>query len=620
MARDAVQRGRLTVLLGAAPGVGKTTAMLGEGARLADAGRDVVVALVESHGRTTIESRLGALERVPLRRVAYRDTSFEELDVDAVLARRPEVVLVDELAHTNVPGSRHEKRWQDVEELLALGIDVITNLNVGHLDSLNDAVESMTGVAQHETVPDVVVATAERVELVDPSPESLQTRLAEGDVFGAGDTTAALRGYYRAEKVSALRDLALTWLATHGVERTPSGRAAAPGRPVVAALTGAPEGRHVVRRAAQIAELSRGELIGVHVREPNGLVQSHPTWLEEQQRLLAELGGRYAEVPGVDVARAVLDLCRSEHAGHLVLGASRRRRPDELLHGSVIERAIRNAGPVEIHVVPSQQSPKGRPSSRTWPHAGERRVPLPRRRRQLAWVLAVFAPLGLTAALIPVRSSVGIAGALFAALLGVVATATIGGLGPGAVAIVVGFVAADFFFAVPYYSLRVDRLIDLIALISFAAIAGVVGVLVDVLTRQGVRMAGTRTEAEVLTRLAAESLGLTPEELPRLAGTLRNAFDLDTVAVLQRAPEGWSPEFVVGECAPRQPEDTPFTAELSDGRVLTLTSRPRTARDLEMVRTFIAVLRHRRERDQLTRLGPGGPDGLEVEGRRKFHD
>ncbi len=501
----------------------------------------MVIALVESHGRGGIEARAWTgLERLPLRPVVYRDTSYEELDVDALIKRRPQVALVDELAHTNVPGSRHEKRWQDVEELLAFGVDVITNLNAGHLDSLNDAVESLTGVAQHETVPDQFVASAERVEMVNTTPEMLQARLSEGELFDTGDTAAALRGYYRPEKVSALRELALGWLSAHGLDT----RGGAPDLArVVAALTGAPEGRHVVRRAAQIAATTGGELVGLHVREPSGLVQSQPAWLDEQQRLLAELGGRYAEVAGVNVARAVLDFCRSENAGHLVLGASRRTRSDELLHGSVIERAIHGAGPVEIHVIPTQQAPKGLPSSVAWPLTGHGRVPLPRRRRQLAWGLAVVAPLVLTLALIPWRSSVGIAGALFAALLGVVAVAAIGGIGPAALAIVVGFLTADLFFTRPYYSLRVDHIIDVIALVSFAIIGGVVGVLVDVLSRQGVEAAGSRSEAEGLARLAAESLSTTPDSLAPLADTLRNAFDLGSVSVLQRAGDGWSPEF-----------------------------------------------------------------------------
>jgi two-component system sensor histidine kinase KdpD len=604
MAIGAPPRGRLIVFLGAAPGVGKTSAMLAEGARLAEAGVDVVLTLVESHGRARTEALIEGLERIPSRRVGYRGTSFDELDVDAIVSRRPQAALVDELAHTNVPGSRHEKRWQDVDELLACGIDVITNLNVAHLDSLNDKVEALTGVSQRETVPDRMVAAADRIDLIDASPDSLRARLSEGGVLAAGDADAALRGFYRAENVAALRDLALGWLAEHGLRGAETAPPADPVR-VVAALTGAAEGHDVVRRAAQIAASSAGQLIGVHVREPSGLVESEPAWLNEQRRLLAELGGRYLEVAGVDVARVVLEVCRSEKAQHLVLGASRRTRRDELLHGSVIERVLRAGGGVEVHVIPSRQPPKGlhRPTRRRATDRG--RVSLPPRRRQLAWSLAVVAPVLLTVALIPLRSSVGIAGALFAALLGVVVAAAIGGVRPAVVAILAGFLTADFFFTVPYYSLRVDRLIDLIALIAFAAVAAVVGVLVDVLTRQGVQVAGARTEADGLARLAAESLTTTPEALPHVADTLRNTFGLDAVAVLHRVTEGWRPEFVVGEPVPARPEDTPFSADIADGRVLVLMASRTSDRDLQLLRSFVNALRLRRERVQIEQFSGG---------------
>ncbi|MGO9876565.1 MAG: DUF4118 domain-containing protein [Acidimicrobiia bacterium] len=602
MDENASVRGRLTVFLGAAPGVGKTFAMLGEGAYFAGAGTDVVVALVESHGRTGIEALLEGLERVPLRAVSYRGTSFEELDVDAVLRRHPQVALVDELAHTNVRGSRHDKRWQDVEELLASGIDVITNLNVSHLDSLNDAVEVLTGVAQHETVPDVVVAAADRVELIDTSPELLRSRVSEGEVLAAAATERALDGYYRAEQMSGLRDLALQWLADHGLSVSADVVVSEPVR-VVAALTGAPEGRHVVRRAAEIASGLGGGIIGVHVREPSGLVESEPAWLDEQRRLLAELGGRFLEVAGVDVARAALDVCRSHKADHLVLGASRRTRRDAMLHGSVIQRVVHDAGPVEVHVIPSRQPRPGlsRTTSRL-ARAGRGRVPLPLRRRQVAWVLAVAAPVLLTVSLIPVRASVGIAGALFAALLGVVAVAAIGGVRPAVVAIAAGFLTADFCFTLPYYSLRVDRLIDVIGLIAFAVVAGVVGVLVDILARQGVQVAGARTAADGLARLAAESLSAAPQALPQLADTLRNTFDVASVAVLHRVDDDWRTDFAIGEPVPGRPEETPFTADLSDGRVLALMMNPTTGNDVQLLESFVNALRLHHERDQLDRF------------------
>src|SRR5579875_724220 len=206
-------RGTLRLYLGAAPGVGKTYAMLGEGHRRKARGGDVVVGLVETHGRARTRAMIGDLEVVPRRTLTYRGSTFEEMDVAAVLARAPQVVLVDELAHTNVPGSTHEKRWQDVEDLLAAGITVLSTVNIQHLESVNDVVEKITGVRQRETVPDAVVRAADQVELVDITPEALRSRMAHGNVYPAERVDSALGNYFRVGNLTALRELALLWLA-----------------------------------------------------------------------------------------------------------------------------------------------------------------------------------------------------------------------------------------------------------------------------------------------------------------------------------------------------------------------------------------------------------------------
>src|SRR5437899_7119691 len=206
-------RGNLRVYLGAAPGVGKTFAMLNEGRRRHDRGTDVVGGFVETHGPARPIEQIGDLEIVPRTSIAYRGSEFEEMDVDAVLSRRPQVALVDELAHTNVPGSRNEKRWQDVEELLEAGVDVISNVNIQHLESVNDVVERITGVVQRETVPDSVVRAAEQVELVDMTPEALRRRMAHGNIYQPDKVDAALSNYFRPGNLTALREIALLWLA-----------------------------------------------------------------------------------------------------------------------------------------------------------------------------------------------------------------------------------------------------------------------------------------------------------------------------------------------------------------------------------------------------------------------
>src|SRR2546430_14949412 len=215
-------RGRLRIYLGAAPGVGKTFGMLNEGKRRRARGTDAVVGLVETHGRANTAAQIGDLEVVPRRRISYRGTDFEEMDVDAVLARKPQIALIDEIAHTNVPGSRNEKRWQDVNEVLQAGIDVVSTLNMQHLESVNDVVERITGVKQHETIPDAVVRAAEQVELVDMTAEALRRRMAHGNIYAPDKIDAALSNYFRPGNLEALRELALLWLADsvdEGVQR-----------------------------------------------------------------------------------------------------------------------------------------------------------------------------------------------------------------------------------------------------------------------------------------------------------------------------------------------------------------------------------------------------------------
>ena len=268
-----MSRGVLRVYLGAAPGVGKTFAMLDEGRRRSERGTaDVVVGLVETHNRPKTIAQIDGLEVIPRKVVEYRGQSFEEMDVDAILARRPEVALIDELAHTNVPGSRNPKRWQDVEEVLEAGINVISTVNIQHLESLNDVVQRITGITQRETVPDEVVRAADQIELVDMSPEALRRRMAHGNIYTADRIDTALANYFRIGNLAALRELALLWVADrvdenlqeyrerHGIAESWETK-----ERVLVALTGAPGGDDLVRRAARIAMRTRAQLIGVHV-------------------------------------------------------------------------------------------------------------------------------------------------------------------------------------------------------------------------------------------------------------------------------------------------------------------------------------------------------------------
>ncbi|NUS56833.1 MAG: histidine kinase, partial [Streptomycetaceae bacterium] len=296
--------GRLKVFLGAAPGVGKTYRMLDEGRRRAERGTDVVVGFVECHKRRNTERMLDGLEVLPRAERAYRGTTFTEMDLDAILARAPQLALVDELPHTNVPGSRHAKRWQDIDELLAAGIDVITTVNIQHLESLNDVVQKITGVAQRETVPDEVVRRAHQIELVDMPAEALRRRMAHGNVYAPEKVDAALSNYFRVGNLTALRELALLWVAgrvdeglqkyrhEHGI-----GRVWETHERVVVALTGGPEGETLIRRAARIADRSAGgDVLAVHIARSDGLADASPAALTRQRAHVESLGGTYHSV------------------------------------------------------------------------------------------------------------------------------------------------------------------------------------------------------------------------------------------------------------------------------------------------------------------------------------
>src|SRR5579859_3364540 len=367
---DGPRRGQLRIYLGAAAGVGKTFAMLGEAHRRRSRGADVVVAFVETHGRRRTAEQLAGLEILPRATIAYRGAAFEEMAVDAVLARHPQIALVDELAHTNIPGSRNPKRWQDIEELLNAGIDVITTVNIQHLESLNDVVMKITGVPQRETVPDAVVRAADQVELIDMTPEALRRRMAHGNIYPAEKVDAALSNYFRPGNLAALRELALLWLAdkvdeglqryreAHDIHGTWEAR-----ERVVVALTGGPEGETLIRRAARIADRAgSGALLAVHVARSDGLADADQAALAAQRHLVESLGGSYHSVVGDDVPTALLDFARASNATQLVLGTSRRGAVRRALTAGrgIGETTIELSGDIDVHMVTHERSGRGR--------------------------------------------------------------------------------------------------------------------------------------------------------------------------------------------------------------------------------------------------------------------
>jgi two-component system sensor histidine kinase KdpD len=353
-AATAAKRASLRIYLGAAPGVGKTYAMLSEGHRRAERGTHVVVASVETYGRPSTIEMLDGLELAPPRRVDYRDRTFEEMDVEEVLRRRPEIALVDELAHTNVPGSRRTKRWEDTIDLLAAGVEVITTVNIQHIESLNDVVADLTGVRQRETVPDWVVDLADQVELVDMSPHALRRRMLHGNVYpDARKAELALQRFFTTDNLTALRELALMRVADQVDEsllsRWSKARVPETRERVLVCVSRTDFWEDLVRRGARIAQRARGELLVVHVRGHDDAELR--AWLGQLDRLVRDLGGELEVIDADDIADGVLGLAYRQFVTQLVIGKPLRSRWQELLHGSFVNRVIRKADNIDIHVI-----------------------------------------------------------------------------------------------------------------------------------------------------------------------------------------------------------------------------------------------------------------------------
>jgi two-component system sensor histidine kinase KdpD len=368
-ATDVVEpAGHFRIYLGAAAGVGKTYAMLNEGHRRRDRGTDVVIGYVEANGRRLTEELIGGLEVVPRKAVDYRGSRLEEMDLDAILARKPKLALVDELAHTNVPGSGpNEKRWQDVLELLGSGIDVITTVNIQHLESIADEVETMTGAKVRERVPDWVVRKANQIELVDSSPEQLRRRMLHGNIYSKDKISQALTHFFKTDNLIALRELALRFLAdetdeellAHLRQREAAGQWETSERILVA--VGSEPGTDVLmRRAARIAARVKGDLDVVHVVGEDGTSPRQERQDGKLRELAASLGARWFEVRDDSPARAIASFAREHQITQIVIGSSRRTWWQHLTgHGSNVRRVLKEAGAVgiDVHVIARLELP-----------------------------------------------------------------------------------------------------------------------------------------------------------------------------------------------------------------------------------------------------------------------
>jgi two-component system sensor histidine kinase KdpD len=599
---QSVRRGKLRVYLGAAPGVGKTFDMLNEGRRARERGVDVVVGFVETYGRRHTAEQIGDLEVVPRRVLTDGANVVEEMDVDAILARRPERVLIDELAHTNAPGSRNEKRRHDVEDLLSAGIDVISTLNIQHLESVNDVAQRITGVGETDTVPDEIVRAAEQVELVDQTPEALRRRMAHGNIYAPDDIDAALGNYFRVGNLAALRELALLWVADqvdveleqyrerHGISDVWETR-----ERVVVGLTGAPGTDALIRRAARIAQRAHGDLIGVHITNDAHGGDPRSDLLDDHRQLLTDLGGEYRDIVGADIAEALVQFARAENATQLILGSSHRSRWTELLSGSVINRVARSSGPIDVHIVSHSTTAA---DSRPLPRPQFTRTALPPRRRQAAWVLTGVGVALLTVVLAKLRDHAGLPTVLLLYLTLVVTIAVVGGRAPAMVAALASFLAANWYFTPPYYELSIGDSENVIALVVFLTVAFVVRHFVDTATRRALEAARARTEARTLAGLAA-TVG-EDDPLPILLTHLRDTFGVEGVSLLRRRSDrGWDIELAAGQHAPTSPDTAAVVEPLTAGLVLALGPPPLAADDQLVLNAFAAQLSAVLERSRL---------------------
>ncbi len=508
------KRGLLKVFLGYAAGVGKTYAMLEAGHQRRNEGQDVVIGFVETHGRLETEALVSGLEVIPRLQITYRKVELTEMDIDAVLKRRPRLVLVDELAHTNVPGSRHAKRYQDVLELLEAGIDVYTTLNIQHIESLNDVVAQITGMKVRETIPDRVIDGVNDIELVDLPPDELIKRLADGKVYVPDQAQLAIGKFFRKGNLTALRELALRRTAQRVdtqmrlYMRTSSipGPWPASERLLVCISPGV-LGERLIRTARRLADELNAEWFALYVETPDEarLSQEQRDQVARSLRLAEELGARAVSRPGQSVVETVLEYAHRHNITKIIAGKPVRSRWIDALHASLVDRLIRASGTIDVYVISGEDGPQARQIVEGWrPHR-----PLG---RYLLGLLLVAAATALSALIEPYISPTNL---VVVYLLSVVVAAVYLGRGPAIVTSILGVAAFDFFFVPPYLTLAV---VDTEYLLTFIGLLAV-GIVISQLS------ATVRGQAQAVQQREIETV-----ELYELGRDLTVAANLEAVA------------------------------------------------------------------------------------------
>ncbi|WP_313812832.1 ATP-binding protein [Glutamicibacter sp.] len=586
-------RGRLRVLLGAAPGVGKTYAMLEEGQRLIEDGHDVQIGFVETHGRAGTAGRVGQIPVIPRQLVNYQGVDLAEMDIDAVLSVHPRIALVDELAHTNVPGSRNDKRWQDVDELLEAGIDVITTVNIQHIESLNDVVEKITGVPQRETLPDSFLRRADQIEVIDLAPQALRDRLAGGVVYPAERIDAALSNYFRLGNLTALRELALLWLADevdqalqayrseHRIEATWEAR-----ERVVVALPGGPEGETLLRRGARVAARSAGgELFAVHVTGQDGLEPLNPAALAQQRALVQKLGGTFHQIVGDDVPQALVEFAKSLNATQLIIGVSRRGRIAAALSGPGIgATVIRESGDLDVHIV-THAAAGGR---FTLPPLGGA---LSLKRQVVGFVFALLAGPLLTWFLSVFRSAESITSDVLSYQLLVVLVALVGGFWPAIFAAVLSGLTLDYFFVSPLYTITIAEPLHALALVLYVLVAIVVSVVVDLSARRSRQARRSSAESELI-QMVANTVLEREDPVSALVEQTREVFGLARVQVL-------ADDTVLASSGQTEAQAEPAVIPLTDDTTLQIEGRDLSGSERRLLSVIVSQLESALERERL---------------------
>ena len=469
-------RGVLTVFLGAAAGVGKTYAMLETARERLDEGLDLVTGWVETHGRADTEALLAGLPVIPPHRLEYQGRTFAEMDLDALIARKPRIVLVDELAHSNIPGSCHAKRYQDVEELLAAGIDVYTTLNIQHLESLNDAVAQITGIGVRETVPDKFIEQAE-IQLVDVPPEELIQRFKDGKVYVPDKAAEALRKFFRPGNINALREMALrhtakrvdnqleTYMRAHAIEGPWSA-----GEKVMVCISPSPFAAKLIRLGRRMAANTQAEWFAVYVDTPNHAPagETEHCRLEKNIQLAEDLGAETVTITGSSVADELLAFAKKHNITQIIIGKPLRSLFREWLHGSLVDNVIKHSEEISVHVISGKAQPDSSPQVQTEGRESFRLLPY------TAIVLMIAL---LTALAMPFRSYLGPVNIAMLYLLPILISSVAWGRYFSVIAAIFGIISFDFFFIPPTLTFTVSDVRYFISFAIFLLVALMTGTL-----------------------------------------------------------------------------------------------------------------------------------------------